>query len=520
MMNRKTLVTYICVAAVLIFGIAAAVYFLYAKKSSIGSKTPVSELFTLLEAVPSDAAVLLCCDDFGRGSAELSDSISLLRMLVSDGKKDPFYHYLARVSSLMGPGSEARSLHSRQMALSLHYSGSMLPLMIVQLHESDSLQASILGSVAADYSLASERVEASDGSQMLLVSVSETLVGSSKRHLSEGVSILSDKSFSDCASSVGGKEVIFIRNEYSDRLTAHFLSRQVRSIGGSSFLKGFADWTAFSIESVRDGKTDAVGLAQCSAGSGQFANFLSSVEPSELSFEEVVPSTAVYALAVGLKDVGKYVEEFRRSQVQDMQKYKSVQEKLRRREGIAPENWAQALEIKEVVKTAWLSGDALLEAVMVRVGKKNYELVTGSRNTKAHRASLLNPQKYNFSGFASSLFGQAFSVDADSSYVMTGEWIVSGSPSAMEDYAARLAESDCLGKRLEETDAASVLPLGDCTMAAYFSPVGWDSREYCSKTLSGVADELKAPFAYEPAVLSAGAGGLELKIVKVWNSNQ
>ena len=519
MMNRKTLVTYILVAAVLILGIAAGVYFLYGQRSSMGSKTPVSESFTLLGAVPSDAAVLLCCEDFGRSGAELSDSTSLLRLLVSDGKKNPFANYLARVSSLMNPGSEARSMHSRQMALSLHYSGSMLPLMIVQLHEADSLQASLLGSIASDYGLVSDRVEAEDGSQMLLVSVSETLLGSSRRHLSEGVSILSDKSFADCASAVGGKEVLFFRNEYADRLTSHFLSKQIRR--NSSFLKRFADWTAFSIESVRDGKVDAVGVAQCSAGSGQFANFLSSLEPSELSFEEVVPSSAVYALAVGLKDVGAYVEEFRRSQVADMQKYRSAQEQLRRREGIAPENWAQALEIREVVKTAWLSGDAqLLEAVMVRVGKKNYELVTGTANAKSHRASLLNPQKYNFSGFAASLFGQAFSVDADSSYVMTGEWIVSGSPLAIEDYAARLSESDCLGKRLDETGAASVLPLGDCTLAAYFSPVGWSSQEYCSKALCGVADELKAPLEYEPAVLSVGADGLELKIVKVWNSNQ
>ena len=517
-MNKKTLVTYIIVAAVLIFGIAAGVYFLYGKKSSIGGKAPVTESFTLLKAVPSDAAVLLCCEDFGRSAAELSDSTSLLRLLVSDGKKNTFYNYLARVSSLMNPGSEARSIHSRQMALSLHYSGSMLPLMAVQLQEADSLQAAVLSSVAGDYGLASDRVEAEDGTRLLLISVSETLVGSSRRHLSEGVSIMADKAFADCASSIGGKEVIFIKNEYADRLTAHFTSRQVRK--NSSFLKRFADWTAFSIESVRDGKTEAAGIAHGSDGSGQFANFLASVDASELSFEEVVPSTAVYALAVGLKDAGAYVDEFRRSQVADMQKYKSVQEQLRRREGIAPENWAQALEIREVVKTAWLSGDELLEAVMVRVGRKNYELITGSRNSKSQRASLLNPQKYNFGGFAASLFGQAFSTDADSSYVMTGEWIVSGSPRAMEDYAARLAESDCLGKRLDESGAASVLPLGDCKLAAYFSPVGWDSQEYCSKTLCGVADELKAPFEYEPAVLSVGADGLELKIVKVWNSNQ
>ncbi len=517
-MNRKTLVIYVLVAAVLILGIAAGVYFLYGQKRAIGRSTPVSESFTLLRAVPSDAALLLCCEDFSRGAARLSDSSSTLRLLVSDGKKNPFCSYLSRVSSLLAPGSEARSLHSAQMALSLHYGGTMLPLMMVSLHEADSLQAAALMAAASEYSLFSERVEAGDGTGILLVSVSETLIGSSRRHLDEGVSILSDRSFSECASSIGGKQVLFLNNGYADRLAAHFLSKRLR--GYSSFLKKFADWTAFSIESGRDGRTSAAALAYCGGGSDKFASFLSSQEPSELSFEDVVPATAVYALAVGLKDVGKYIEEFRKSQVADMQSYKSVQEKLRRREGIAPENWAQALQIREIVKTAWLSGDEMLEAVMVRVGKKNYELVTGGGNSKALRASLLNPQKYNFGGFASSLFGQAFSADADSSFVWTGEWIVSGSPRAVADYAERIAGSDCLGNRLERSGASSLIPLGDCTMAAYFSPVGLEPKEYCSKSLSPVAHELNAGLEYEPAVLSYGAGGLELKIVKVWNSNQ
>ncbi len=517
-MNRKTLVIYVLVAAALILGIAAGVYFLYGQKRSVGRSTPVSESFTLLRAVPSDAAVLLCCEDFSRGAARLSDSSSTLRLLVCDGKKNPFCGYLSRVSSLLSPGSEARSLHSAQMALSLHYSGAMLPLMIVRLHEADSLQSAALVTAASQYSLFSERIEDEDGTGILLVSVSETLIGSSKRHLHEGVSILSDRSFSECASSIGGREVLFLNNGYADRLAAHFLPRRLR--GHSAFLKRFADWTAFSIESGRDGRTSAAALAYCGTLSDKFASFLASQEPSELSFEEVVPSTAVYALAVGLKDVGKYVEDFRKGQVADMQNYKSVQEKLRRREGISPQNWAEALQIREIVKTAWLSGDEMLEAVMVRVGKKNYELVTGGGSSKALRASLLNPQKYNFGLFASSLFGQAFATDADSSFVWTGEWIVSGSPRAVADYAERIAGADCLGDRLERSGASSVIPLGDCTMAAYFSPVDLESKEYCSKSLSGVADALKAGLEYEPAVLSYGAGGLELKIVKVWNSNQ
>ena len=518
-MNRKTIVTYILVAAVLILGIAAAVYFLYGKKTAVGSRVPVAESFRILPAVPSDAAMLLCSEDFGRTASELSDSTSLLRLLVSDGKKDPFYRYLVQVSSLMNPGSELRVLHTRQMALSLHYSGSMLPLMAVEMDRADSLQISLLSSLAADFGLTSSFVESPEFS-VLLVSSSEALTGSSERHLSEGVSILSDKSFADCAAGIGGKEVLFISHQYSDRLAAQFFSRQLRR-SSSSFLRSFADWTAFSIESVRDGKVEASGFAQSRAGSGHFADFLSSVEPAELSFEEVVPSTAVYALAAGLKDVQTYIGEYRKSVVTDQSKYKSTQEKLSRREnGIAPENWAQALQLKEVVKTAWLSGGKLYEAVMVRSEKNNMEIVTGSRHTKAARASLLNPQKYSFGGFAASLFGDVFSAGKESSYVVNGDWIVSGNSDAIEDYAARIQQSDCLGARLEEAGAASVLPLGDCRLAAYFSPVGWESQEYCSKALCGVADELFASVDYEPAVLTFGADGLELKIVKVWNSNQ
>ena len=517
-MNRKTLAIYFLVAAVLVAGLAAGVYFLYGKYKPVGRRAPVTESFTLLGAVPSDAALLLCSEDFGRTAQELSDSTSILRFLVSDGRKNPFYRYVSQVSALMSPGSEARSLHSRQMALSLHYSGSMLPLMIVQIHEADSLQAAVLGELASDCSLSSALVDTENG-RMLLVSASETLVGSSRRHLSEGVSILSDKSFADCASGIGGREVLFISHQYTDRLTAQFLSRQLRK--NNTFLKNFADWTAFSIESVRDGETDVKGIAQSRAAAGHFAEFLSSVEPGELSFEDVVPSTAVYALAAGLNDTQTYIDNYQRFCVSDPQKFKSEQEKLRKRSGgIAPQNWAQALQVREVVRAAWLSDGKLLEAVMVRAGKKNSELITGSKNSKSHRASLQNSQDYNFGGFAASLFGQAFSVDNESACVMNGEWIISGSPKAIADYATRIGQGDCLKARLDEAGAASALPLGDCTLAAYFSPVGWESREYCSKALSGVADEVFASADFEPMVLSFDAGGFELKIVKVWNSNQ
>ena len=85
-MNRRTLITLIATAVILIGGITFAVKKLY---SGTGNKpeaiedTRFLESHRLLKAVPSDAAIVFCFKNFGRACEILGDSLAVFGELGS-----------------------------------------------------------------------------------------------------------------------------------------------------------------------------------------------------------------------------------------------------------------------------------------------------------------------------------------------------------------------------------------------------------------------------------------------------
>lgn len=518
-MNRKTWVAYLVVTVLLVAGIAVAVSVLYAGRSNVSHRKPIIESFSLLQAIPSDAALLLCCDESEEVVSMLTDSTHLFRLLVSDGKKAPLCGFLEDLKGRMVSGGDLRKFHGHQFALSLHYSGSMVPLVLIDVSAADSSAATSAMELAATYKLACGLVR-TDAFSLLLLSPSESLVGSSRRHIEEGVSILSDRSFADCASAVGGRNVLFLSHAYADRMVSHFLARDKRKYG--SFLKNFAAWSALSVEDIRDMSMDARGVAFKHERAGCFADYLASLEPAQLLFDHVLPHSVTYACSMAVDDVDAFTESYRKhlDDNASLAEYKSRQSALKKSAGIGPVNWARALQIKEVVHASWRDSVGLFDAVMIRLGKKNYELITGEKNSKTLRASLLLPQEYAFSGFASAVFGDEFSVANESCFIMTGEWLISGSREALQDFVSALASARSLEKRLEDASLTSVLPSSDCILALYFSPIDYGVENFFSKLMCKSAEMVFSSADYEPIVFTYEAEGMEIKMKRVWNSNQ
>ena len=83
-MTKKTLYLLIAIAGILLAGIVTAVTLLYSDR---GKKTrPVEtgqfiEHHQLIEAVPSDAAIVFCMKDFGRACDLLLDTVAVFREL-------------------------------------------------------------------------------------------------------------------------------------------------------------------------------------------------------------------------------------------------------------------------------------------------------------------------------------------------------------------------------------------------------------------------------------------------------
>ena len=274
-MNKKTLITLIVVAAIFLLGIAAGVIYLYKgdagrKSSPASGKVNVNVQFPLLRAVPSDAIAILCTDDTRDCAALLNDGTKAFSALVKDGRRDSCATFVRRLGDAV-EGGRLAALRSEPMALSLHYSGSLAPLLLLGMPAAVSDSTDMVQHVrnlANDCGL-SNAFYSTDGVNMLLVSASETLVNSSLRHQDEGLSIQANKEFNNCLQGTSGKDVLFLSNTYSSRLLQGFFQRPVYR--HADFFKTVASWTVMSLSSLDEETFSARGFLSSGRSSDTFA---------------------------------------------------------------------------------------------------------------------------------------------------------------------------------------------------------------------------------------------------------
>ena len=85
-MSKKTLYILIAVAVILVGGIAVAVASLYSDSKGKAPAVDAGQFIErheLIEAVPSDAAIVFCVKNFGRAMELLGDTTAVFRQLTS-----------------------------------------------------------------------------------------------------------------------------------------------------------------------------------------------------------------------------------------------------------------------------------------------------------------------------------------------------------------------------------------------------------------------------------------------------
>ena len=505
-MNKKTLYAFIAVALVLLLGIAAAVFFLY--KGDSGRPAParvrgeVAVQLPLLRAVPSDAVAILCLDNVRDGAALLNDGTKAFSAFVLDGKKDSCATFIKRIAAEVEGGSLS-PLRSRPMALSIHYSGSLAPLLLFGLPEASSDSSAVVMDVrrmAEGCGLASA-FSTSDGSPVLAVSASETLVNSSVRHQDEGLSIMANKDFSNCVKGVTGKDALFLSHTYSAKLLQGFFLRPVYR--HADFFKTVASWTVISFSSVDEKTFSSKGYLYSGRSSDTFAGVFSSTRMETPGFPAAVPSGTVFALSVPMADQAGYLDAYRQylDACSKLGPNESAVSALGRSAGKNPDEWARSLSVKEVAKAQWRSREDTFEAVFVRVGRKDYSLIFKGLEASNEKEYTMSAQPYAFSGFASVLFGSFFSLEDESCFAFTGEWLVSGSRAAVGDYVERYTSGDVLQSLLGDTSAAPAALSRDCSMAAYFSAGAAQGETLFSPAMLSAVSATLDGAAYEPCFL-------------------
>ena len=519
-MNRKTLITLITVAVVFLLGIAAAVLFLYkgdpGRRPSSAVRVNVDSQFPLLRAVPSDAVAILCMADVEDGAALLTDGTKAFSALVLDGRKDSCATFVRRLGEAVGSGRLA-AMRSEPMALSLHYSGSLAPLLLLGMPSAvtDSTDMLLRVRGMADECGLSNAFYKEGDYGVLLVSASETLVASSVRHQSEGQSILSNKDFSASLSGADGRNVMFLSHVYSGKLLPGFFKRPVTR--HSDFIKTIASWTVMNIAAWNEKTFSAKGVLSSGRSSDSFSGVLREARMETPGFTRAVPSGTVFALSVPMADQADYLSAYRKylDACSKLGPNESAIASLGRSAGLNPNDWAKALALKEVAKAQWRNGDAFHEALFVRVGRKDYSLIFKGLDIDSEKSYTISAQPYAFSGFASVLFGSFFSLADESCFAFTGEWIVSGSREAVSDYAERFASGDVLQALLGDTGSAPAALGRDCSLAAYFSAGASKGEDlFTPAMLSAVGSTLDGA-AFEPCFLICNGDRFQFEVTRV-----
>lgn len=426
-MNKKAIISCIVLLVLLLGGIAAAVGFLYSSPKNTAprpvDRSVVEARYPLFRAVPSDAAMLLRFSDMEDGLRLLTDSTKIFGSLVTESGKRGFDHFVARVVRLRKSG-RLRSLGKSQMILSLHYSGDLVPLMILSVPKDTTADVRLLMAVADSSKMSSER-----SGTTLLISPARTLVSTAVRHLDSGVSVLDQEGFPDVVSAAGTGDAVYFSHASANKLFGAWLNRPYAAYSG--FFASLAGWSGFSLED-----TDRLRMKAFAAYGESTSWFLHTLAPGEARAASVIPASAFFVVDLPVTDIAQWTEAYRKylDANKKLGRYKSGDATFLKENGLSAEQWARRLDIKEIAKAVVPAEDGSLPLLFIRPGKADASLIlkeTGLSSFKEYRPAVL---PFAWKGYPSLLFGGVFAIPDESMFTWLDGWMIIGSDKAVSAF--------------------------------------------------------------------------------------
>lgn len=407
-MNRKTLIVCLSVLAVLVGVTVFALTSLYSGRRKPVSKARSSRVEGVLDAVPTDAALVILLDG-SRGARRLAaDSTGIMKALL--GSSDSFMGYLSRVSG-------------KKTAVSLHNSGALVPLVVTELHKADSTSLSSYRSAADSAGMA---VSYAETPGLLVSSVSETLVATALRHLEGGYSVLDSDGFQDALSAANASNVLLLSGGGMEKLFRNYVSRDYRKMSG--FARSFARWSALKLTEVSPKAITLEGSAAVSD-----SDYLSSFHaqtPSDAAFPEVLPYATLSAVSVRVSDTGSYLEGYSRF---SESRFGTVR---------FDEDWIKRLAIKEIVRA--------------RIDVEGTVREVGLMLTGADMKMKKGVHPWTRSADLAAAYGQVFSTAEDTCCAPLGKWTVFGTEASVQPFTDGKFLKKTLRDRLKEDGIDSI----------------------------------------------------------------
>ena len=458
-MNKKLTVIAVVAIALMLAGITWAVVRLYGDDKP---KAPVSNTeYPLLRAVPADAAAVFCFDGSARARQVLADSTGVLQAFLAPESPD-LMRYMAQAGE-------------NRMVVSLHNTGSLIPLVATELASADSTLTAPFIALAEKAGL---KTTYQDG--LLLASGSETLLNASVRSLDEGICILEAPGLTDLTGRVGGAAVAFLSARQAPKLLQVWSTARVRQ--QTDLIRTLADWMAFDLAAADEKHIVLAGSSACPEKATSFLTAFRGYKMPAASFADVLPYFADYAVSIPMGDVASYLEHYRgfldaKGRLNNYNK--TLKDKAGRE--MAPEQWALHYQLKEVVRAAYQLDGIRQDVLLVKTGR---DIPAGSNV---------------YPGTLAKLLGGFFDVVDTLCVSLPGHWTVMGTASSAGPFSDRKFLDYPLKERL--SDAGLSVPAG---FVAYASVTDCPSilTDFCSKTPAFALDAYVTGSAYAPALAS------------------
>lgn len=430
-MSRKSLILCLSLLAVLIAGTAIAVAFLY-KGTDSGNDKKTSriaseERYSLLAAVPSDAVLVACFSD--------------------------------------------RGPQKRHMAVSMHYSGKLLPLYVYDAGMPEetgepSEEASAIVRELEGKGLVARSVAA--GREMVVASKSEVLVQSALRHIDKSMSIMDAPGFLDACSLVSRKDVLFVSNEHASYLMPAVFTKKYSAYSG--FVTRLSEWTAFDVSQT--GTSFSLdGSVVYDSDASEFMTVLQRSEPSLSSVSGILPSYTVFAASLPLGNLSGYAgayDAFLDSR-QQLQKSKAQKNSLSSKAGIHPDVLMEAVGVSEAAVASFMVGGKLETVNLLKTGKDIPEVLFKGLEGFSKKDYVPAIHKWPYAGFAASAFGNLFSRQDESCFTWIDGWVISGSMKAIDEYVSGRALDYTLVQYMADAMQPDLLAERESSFVSYLS---------------------------------------------------
>lgn len=522
-MNNKTIFICVTALAVLVAGVAVAVFFLYSGTSSDNRRPEVSTSdakYGFYMAVPSDAASVIRFD-------------KLENLLDTFAGESPYIDILpsGKFRSFLDSLKTGGEFRSSSAILSFHYIGGLEPLLVIDagraradIHEAVEKIRTMASRTGIFCSLYDCSASAEEGTylsrrQILVLSANDALVSSSERHIANGISVLDQEGFAEAVEAAQGTGAIaVVSNTSAGRILEELCTVGYRRY--SDFIRRISDWTAVSFDILSENRISVSGSFISGKGADKFINVFRTVPGAGSRVTEVLPSYTVSAFSVPVSNLQSYVSAvaaYYDTRI-GQSRYMSVQESLKRKCGISPSDWVSKLNLREIAVASFFTGSDLESVLLLRPGCKDLSVIFDGTGTSPDKydGSVL---EFRYGGFVSSLFGTLFSLDDETSFCFRNGWIIAGGRQAVDEFASGRALDGTLAARLENA-GLSGRP-SDTNFSGYFSFTE-DSRIFNLVFSRKYAGQLMRSFdgvSFAPALLnvafSKGLTGFTFSIDKV-----